>query len=288
MNKLALGTAQFGLDYGINNRRGKIPVNEVFAILNYAFTKKIDTLDTAHDYGDSEKIIGQYLHATNQSFKIISKSAPLSPKHLDAFFYQSLKNLKVNNLYGYLIHDFDKFKANPAILSQLQKYKKRGRVKKIGFSLYYPHQLEYLLKNKVKFDLIQIPFSIFDQRFVSYLPKLKSNSIEVYARSIFLQGLVFKKIADLPKKILKIKPKLQSLSKISKKWQIPIAAVCLNFVWNNRYIDKVVIGVDSKKNLEENINNIGFVKIIEKEEVTRQLTLLKEDDETIILPINWS
>ena len=52
MNKIALGTVQFGLDYGVNNKRGKIPADEVFRILDKAAEAGIDTLDTAHAYGE--------------------------------------------------------------------------------------------------------------------------------------------------------------------------------------------------------------------------------------------
>jgi len=69
--KLALGTAQFGFDYGINNKKGKIPKKEVFQILDYAAKQKIDTLDTALGYGDSERIIGEYFKKNDDPVLIV-------------------------------------------------------------------------------------------------------------------------------------------------------------------------------------------------------------------------
>ncbi len=73
IEKLALGTAQFGLDYGIANRTGKISKNEIFRILEYAYTQGIDTIDTSSNYGESEKIIGEFIDRSRFDFKIVSK-----------------------------------------------------------------------------------------------------------------------------------------------------------------------------------------------------------------------
>ena len=66
-----------------------------------------------------------------------------------------------------------------------------GYLKKIGFSLYETNELNYLLKNKIEFDILQIPYSIFDQRFSSLLDTLKLNNVEIHARSIFCKVLCF-------------------------------------------------------------------------------------------------
>ena len=58
--KLVLGTTQFGLSYGINNKVGQVSNNEVVRILDYAYEKGLDVLDTAPVYGNSEKLIGDY------------------------------------------------------------------------------------------------------------------------------------------------------------------------------------------------------------------------------------
>ena len=39
VSRLALGTVQFGLDYGITNARGRVPDEEVAAILADAFAQ---------------------------------------------------------------------------------------------------------------------------------------------------------------------------------------------------------------------------------------------------------
>ena len=74
MRKIALGTVQFGLDYGITNHSGQVSIDEVKNILDYAKHKGIDTLDTAARYGNSEQVLGE-IGVNN--YRIITKTTPL-------------------------------------------------------------------------------------------------------------------------------------------------------------------------------------------------------------------
>jgi len=281
--KLCLGTAQFGLDYGINNSRGKIPESEVFEILDYALDNGIEIIDSAYNYGDSEKVIGKFIKSSSKGkkLKIISK-LPQS-NNVYEIIEETLNNLCVKKLYGYLVHNFKFFLENPEIWEKLLKLKNKGKTEKIGFSLYYPE--EYYKLEKLEVDLLQIPYNIFDQRFGNLLPEFKEKGIEVYARSLFLQGLVFKKPEELDSKFSKLKEKLLYLNSLSRKINVPLNAFFLNFVIINENIDKIVIGVDNLDNLKMNIEGIKFQKVIK--EYYPKLLELKETDEDIILPPRW-
>src|SRR4051812_1404886 len=107
-SKFALGTVQFGLDYGISNKKGQVSVEEVSEILNFSIKNGIDTLDTAYGYGNSEEVLGNI--DTSQKFKIISKLPILSKNEkAETFFFESLKRLKQKSIYAYMFHDFDFF-----------------------------------------------------------------------------------------------------------------------------------------------------------------------------------
>ena len=79
--KIVLGTAQFGMDYGITNSEGKVKDKEISNILKLAESKGINYLDTAPAYGDAENIIGKHL-LKYKTFNIISKL----PKQKNFFF----------------------------------------------------------------------------------------------------------------------------------------------------------------------------------------------------------
>ena len=132
---------------------------------------------------------------------------------------------------------------------------------------------------------MQVPFSIFDQRFLPLLPLLQEKQIEVHVRSIFLQGLVFKKTNDLKGKLLGIKEKLTSLSALADQISVPVAGVCINFASLNQHIDKIVMGVDGIDNLKENLGMARYQEAVKK--IYPQLAGLAETNEDIILPFNW-
>ena len=283
MNKLVLGTVQFGVDYGINNNRGQVPKNEVFSILTLARKNQINLLDTAPAYGKAEKIIGEYLKKNPGKFKIISKLPKISDYcEISKSIDQSLGNLNIDRLYAYLIHDFNTIKKMPDLVKYL---KKNNRIKKIGFSLYRPEELAYLLENKIEFDIIQVPYNIFDQRFGPYFQNLKDKNIEIHTRSVFLQGLFFVPPQELTRNFKKISGKIRTLRNLGQKNNLSIGSLCLNFTVLNNLIDKIIIGVDNLKNLEDNLKSLEDKKKVAK--IYTELANLKENDENIILPINW-
>ena len=268
--KIALGTAQFGLNYGINNTTGMIPEEESGRILDYAYDYGINTIDTAYLYGLSEERIGNYLSKTNKNFKVVSKLPACTKDQIESFFSQSLSKLNLQRIYGYLFHSFKDYLADPGKWEMMNKLKQSGLIEKIGFTLYYPGELEYLLNQKIKFDLLQIPYNIFDQRFESYFNKLKHQGVEIHARSAFLQGFVFKDVNTLPVNLVKFKGKIEELEKLSNSTGLTKREMCLGFALANEFIDKVVVGVD---NLDHLCENTGVINTIEK--VKENYSLLK-------------
>lgn len=286
ISKIALGTAQFGLNYGINNTTGMISEEECGRILDGAFDHGVTTIDTAYLYGLSEERIGNYLSKTSRNFKIVSKLPACNKDQIESFLSQSLSKLNLQKLHGYLFHSFKDYLADPGKWEIMNSLKQSGLIEKIGFTLYYPGELEYLLNQKIRFDLLQIPYNIFDQRFESYFNKLKQLGIEIHVRSVFLQGFVFKDISSLPVKLVKFKGKIEELERLSNSTGLTIREMCLGFALVNECIDKIVIGVDSLDHLYENIDAVNSI-----EKVNENYPLLKslqDDNEELLIPTNWS
>lgn len=283
-NKLALGTVQFGLDYGISNTKGQVPENQVRKILNFGRQHDINTLDTAAAYGKSEAVLGNLLPDFN--FQLISKLAPdCIPDEVSTQFHHSLEKLKQNQLYGYLVHDYATYEKQPGIYDEFLKLQTAGLIQKVGFSLYYPAHLEMILQDDLPLQLVQIPFNIFDQRFAYLLPALAARNIEVHARSIFLQGLFFKSATNLPAFFSSLKPALQAIQVISESLGIPLPALLLSFVHGFSEVSKLVIGVTSVAELKANLNYVDFIETVEP--YREKLKNLACTDENLILPFNW-
>lgn len=289
MSKLALGTVQFGLNYGINNQSGVINDISLFDLLDYAYNNGIDALDTAYNYGESEKRIGEYLSNTNNSFQIISK-APMGTNSdsIKNHLQKSLEKLNLKSLYGFLLHDFDDYLNDKKLIDELNGIRQSGLINKIGFSIYYPEQLETIIQDNCVFDLIQLPYNLADRRFEKYFELLKKRSVEIHIRSVFLQGLFFMNIDELPEKLKSFSIFINKLNEISKESKRTIENIALNFVSQNKYIDKVVIGVDNKDQLKSNFNesknNIEHELLIKLEAALSKIYMPAE----LLIPSNWN
>ncbi len=282
-NKIVIGSVQFGMDYGINNNSGKTSKEEVFKILDFANKNGIKDIDTSYLYGDSESVLGLYNQL--KCFKIVSKS-PSIDDNIKKYFLQSLERLNQKKLDGYLVHHFEFFLQNPKIWNELIELRDEGLVRKIGFSIYYPYQVEKLIELGIEPNIIQIPYNIFDQRFDYILKDEKYSKIEFYSRSVFLQGLVFKKFDQLSNQFNDIKTKIKDLNDLSIISKKSISELCLKFVLQNEKIAKVIIGVDNLEQLKNTLANISDNYL--KKNVYSSLLAFKEENENIILPFNWN
>ena len=276
MSKLVLGTVQFGLQYGVNSA-GRPSEEAVKDILAEAAKGGIKTLDTSSAYGNSEEILSECI-AAGEDFKIVSKY-PKGEISVSEMFNGSLNRLRVKKLYGYLLHHFEVYKNNPKVWDDFVALKDAGKVQKIGFSLYSPEELEFILNNKSSFDLIQVPFNIFDKKFLPYMKQLHENGVEIHVRSTFLQGLFFKDRNALPEKLQPMKKYLLQLDEFSKESGLSISEIALNYNLQNPCIDGVLIGVDNVEQLKTNLKSIKDTPADIEIEVKEQ---------ELLNPVNWN
>lgn len=196
---LGLGTAQFGLDYGIANDRGICPPEDVAAILEAAAAAGIGVLDTAPAYGTAEQVLGQVLPAAHR-FRIVTKTPHLGGLRddgdirravLDAFA-QSRAKLRRDRLAGLLTHNANDLlrPGGPALWAAMEDLKRAGEVERIGASIYSAGQLDAVL-DRYPLDIVQLPWNAVDGRIgPPRLAALAAQGIELHARSVFLQGLL--------------------------------------------------------------------------------------------------
>lgn len=283
MSKIVLGTVQFGTNYGINNTSGQVTKEEVATILKIASERGIKTLDTSSAYGTSEQALGEALKKTGLHFNIVSKY-PKSDIGVRETFMKSLKNLGVQSLYGYLVHHFEFYQEHPNIFDDMHSLKDEGRIKKIGFSLYNPQQLQYLFDSNVQFDIIQFPYNIFDRQFEPWLPKLKKMGVEVHTRSAFLQGLFFKDVNTIEGKLKPMCPYLVQLHDYCKQREITIEQIAFGYVLSNEAVDGALIGVDNHQQLGKNLEVSRFMLKKEDIDFIRSIEIKEKE---LLNPVNW-
>ena len=289
MSKLALGTAQFSLNYGISNNSNKMSLIEAFKILNYAKKQGISLIDTAILYGESQRIIGKI---GANDLQIVTKLPPL-PKKIKKKpgdwvirnIRNSLSYLDIKSLYGLLLHQSSDLagETGKVLLSHLIKIKNKDLVKKIGVSIYDPIELEKIELLLDQIDIVQAPINLVDRRLQisGWLSKLKSLGIEVHARSVFLQGLLLMKKNKIPKKLKKIFLGLDSWIEEIKKKDLNPVEECLSYPLSLPEVDRVLIGVDSLNQLK----NIVKVSNIKKQK--RNWSFMISSNQMLINPSNW-
>ena len=264
MNRLALGTAQFGMKYGIANTNGQVTAMEAQEILSIAKSNNIDTIDTAINYNESEGCLG---NIGVRNFKMITKlpSLPLGISDPHEWIYQqieaSLKRLKIEKLYGLLLHSSEQF-VNASIRLVLKDLKECDKVKKIGVSIYSPDELDRIPIEE-GIDIVQAPLNLVDQRLVSsgWLQILHDNKIEIHTRSAFLQGLLVMPRTLIPDRFSKWDNIWDTWHDWLNSNDISAVQGCLNFVLSLPEIDKVIVGVDTvsqlKKLIKESLSPIS-------------------------------
>lgn len=272
--KVALGSAQFGFNYGISNQSGKPDLSTVRKILEYAQTVPIRVVDTAGAYGDAEEVLGTL---GVSSFQVVSKFMP--PSEFGAIGEQlknSLSKLRISSLYGYMAHRPVSVLANDENWKALCALRDSGAVSKIGFSLNSLEEYALLREKGIVPDLIQVPFNLFDNRFVDAMKELKSKGCEIHTRSAFLQGLFFLPEAEFGDYFL---PFREDIISLRNKTGQNLSSALLKYVLHHDFVDSVVLGVQNWEQLEESILGLDEAPALDE--------LDKRFPENLLMPSNW-
>ena len=286
-SRLALGTVQFGMPYGIANETGQVTRHAAKAMLQMASGAGIDILDTAIAYGESETCLGQL---GVQNFKLVTKlpAVPGTCSDISAWVQEQLKaslaRLGVKDIYGLILHRPQQLLevGGAEIYKSLQLLKTTGMVQKVGVSIYAPSELE-ALTSKYRLDIIQSPFNLVDRRLYTdgWLKRLKYEGIEIHTRSTFLQGLLLMPYESIPKKFSR-------WLELWKKWRswllsndITAIEASLAYPLSFPEIDRVVVGADSLRQLK------GIISAADINQV-ENLPDLQCRAEDLINPARWS
>ncbi|KAA6338202.1 hypothetical protein EZS27_013768 [termite gut metagenome] len=273
-NKIGIGTAQFGMRYGISNFNGQTSPSEVKRILHVCHLNEIKYIDTAAAYGKAENILG--LNDLS-NFRIITKFMHYSGKGMiKEQLNTSLNNLKIKSLYGLLAHKPLELLSDDFYWNELIALKETGKIKKIGLSFNTVTEMELLLEKGRIPDIIQVPYNYLDNRFEKLMIDLKKKGCEIHARSIFLQGLFFRNIDTLDSFFDEVKPILNFVKENVKS----LEGTLLNFVIEKEFVDVAIIGIENSIQLINNINSIN------KGEKLPPLN--KKISDSILIPSNWN
>jgi aryl-alcohol dehydrogenase-like predicted oxidoreductase len=260
--RLALGSAQFGMPYGVTNETGQVTPAETKEILQQAVEAGIDLIDTATSYGDSETVLGA---SGAGNFKIVTKlpDPPQGTVKLAAWVeeqvHASMERLQVASLYGLLLHrPASLWEACASGLAEaMENLKKSKLVRKIGLSVYDPTELDGAAR-LMHLDLVQVPLNVLDRRLEQsgWLARLHGEGVEIHARSSFLQGLLLLNRKAVPDEFERWAFVWDAWHQYLVTAGIKASVACLNYPLAFPEIDRVVVGVTSLKQLRELLSDL--------------------------------
>ncbi|HXP31150.1 MAG TPA: aldo/keto reductase [Stellaceae bacterium] len=260
LSRIGLGTAQFGMAYGVTNRRGRVALDEARRILAAGHRAGIRVIDTAAFYGETEAVLG-VLEDAACGFRIITKTPPIAAERIGAaeaeevrlMLARSRQNLRRRRLDGVLVHHGQELlrPGGERILDVLREAKARGEVERIGVSVYDPDELAAVLKRFTP-DLVQLPLNLLDQRFAAsgVLTRLKAMGAEIHARSLFLQGTLLVAPAALPPPLDDASAVFAAVAEFLAAHGLDPLAGCLAYGLSLAEIDCLILGATAAEELD--------------------------------------
>lgn len=249
IGRLGIGTVQFGQAYGVSNTHGQVPRAEVKLILELAARTRIGLLDTAANYGEAEAVLGGN---DLRPFRIVSKTRGVQ-HGVHAVIARARQSVRTLGAVDLLLVHAAKDLLGPSgatLWRSLQVLKAEGIIGGIGISAYVADD-PVMLAERFRPDAMQLPFSLLDQRLLQdgSLARLKQLGVEIHARSLFLQGLLF--MSELPEKLSTAGPLLaKAKAEIACAGTTPLAAA-LGFVLSRPEVDVAVVGMTGLPQLQE-------------------------------------
>jgi len=293
--KLCIGTAQFGMDYGIQ-RAGQPCLADALEMLDIAVQNGVYMIDTAAAYGTAEEVVGAFIQKNKGVRNKIELTSKLPSRMLDIvpqeqqsetirkYLLQSLSKLNTDYLDYYLLHNPAHIN-NDDIIQALRLLKSEGLVLNIGASVYTPEEAEQGIERG--FDVLQIPYSVFDQRMEEkgIIDLAFNMKVKLHSRSAFTQGLMLINESEVPKQLEKAKPVVRKLAVFCEERSISRLQLAVAFVNTQTTITHLVFGVDKKEQLFEIIET--HKKVVDPDILSEAACLFSNLEEDIIMPSKW-
>ena len=299
LSKFQLGTVQLGMTYGLGEDREKPTEERAMALLDRAAELGVNNLDTANNYGDSERVIGNWLRRRKESRLdtpwVVTKIGPLKHGSFDILrddvLYQTegcMKTLGVDSIDCLMLHNFEDYENDrDAVRKIFEELKHNGAYKTSAISAYSRH--DYKMIAESGFDATQIPLNVFDWGQIENggMAALADSGMAVFVRSVFLQGLVFHTPEDLDPRMSFCAPYLEKYLSICRELELAPDTLALSYVLSVPGVSCAVLGCDNIAQLEANCRLIDSTVELTEEQIGRLREAFVNIDPRVINPGVW-
>ena len=298
---LGLGTVGLGLDYGIRAPGNYRRVDDVNAIrvVHAALDAGINFIDTARGYGESERVVGNALRGRRDGVVLATKfqtqpegGTVLRGAQLRQFFIgtleTSLRHLQTDFVDIWQIHNVDEavLESIDDVAAAFDEARRSGKVRWVGGTI-YGDTLPFLALETCLFDMVQVPYSVLDQRLADcFFPKAAEHTIGIVSRSTLLKGALTEKAEHLPDRLEPLRIRSREFRRLlaeSKAGLSPPQAA-IAFALAEPHINTVLIGVRSEAELKDNL--LALSRPLSTE-LTDALYTLRLDDAELLHPGTW-
>ena len=292
-----LGTVQLGMDYGLGDYTAKPSAEYAFEMLDTAMREGVNNLDTANNYGDSETVIGKWLSTkeANERPIITTKIGPMDRSSEQAFYNDMLKQtegclktLGVECIDILMLHDYPDLVAYPdTVRRAFDELKAQGKIKYSAVSV-YSHN-DYGLVANSGLDAVQIPINIFDWEQIENggIAALNDSGMMVFARSVFLQGLIFMKRENIDPRMDFCLPYLDKFHSLCCEFGMEPAVLAASFVLSLPGITSLVLGCQRTEHIVSNRELIDKTRKLTDGEMAKIREAFVNIDPRVINPRLW-
>lgn len=282
VSRLVLGTAQWGLPYGVANRIGRVSDITLSQMLREAWRGGIRTLDTAQAYGVSEERIGRL---ANEPWEIVTKLPPDLAGAGDVVpaIQRSLARLGRDSLDVLMLHR-PAHRHIPSVWDHLLEAKHRGITRRVGVSVL---SVDEAAREAGAVDAIQVPASLLDQR-LSRTGFFRRSEPRVFVRSVFLQGIAAMDPAHLPPATRPLAESITRVQDLAKGLGTSVPALLLRYA-RDRFKTEVVVGMETVQQLQENLT--AWSAPVLEDDIIQALEERidpRTQEEAILNPARWA
>jgi aryl-alcohol dehydrogenase-like predicted oxidoreductase len=196
-----------------------------------------------------------------------------------------LKTLGADRVYGLMLHHGSDLlgRGGESIWTGLEQAKRAGKVERIGVSVYTPEEAA-AINDRFPIEIIQVPFSAFDQRMRTsgMFDRLKRSDVEIHVRSVFLQGFALGDPGRLPMHLVPWRAVLERFRRHAVEHGVTPLRLALAVAEQEPAVDRIVVGAQSSRELKEILDSsVAPVDALDA-------SALACADLNLINPSNWS
>jgi aryl-alcohol dehydrogenase-like predicted oxidoreductase len=254
--KIILGTANFTGEYGFVNTKRLNP-EEISQIITHAQINGVNHFDTARAYGNAEEILGNKLDKS-QSITIdskINKNDCVSVDMIVRSAKETIEKVGLTEISTLYLHNFELIAEDKQniVKNGLERVLELELAKHIGISVYTKSELINAKKMYPLLTHFQIIENICDRRLIesSEIMEIAESENVINVRSIFLQGILLSEPNKLPNNFKSALAAINATHQYADSQKVSILDLCLAYAKSIKWASKIVVGIDSKKQLEE-------------------------------------